>query len=297
MSYTTNPYAPKARMMARNDVVRHGLSITQAALKYGVHRSTIWRWVKAVKDRNLNGNTYLWTLSSAPHSHPNKIKPEIVERIIKTRKKLGRCAPIIHAQLKDQGMAVSLSTIERTLKRHNLTKKRKQLKDYTPVKRPPVLAPGNLVQADTIHFVNEDFKRSYIYSVIDLFSRLGYAEYHQSISYKISFRVLLHAQKYFGFPFQIVQTDHGSEFSPHLSYLLKRRNITLRHSRIRRPNDNAHIERFNRTLQEECFSSKFPMENTASIKLKRYIKFYNYKRLHLALNCQTPASFVAKVLK
>jgi transposase InsO family protein len=297
LPYTTNPYAPKARMMARNDVVRGRLTVSQAALKYGVNRSTIWRWIEAVKTRHLNGNTYLWTLSSAPHRHPNEVNPEVVDRILKARKTLNRCAPIIHAHLKSKGIKVSLSTVERILRKHKLTRRRKQLKDYTPIPRPLVLAPGHLIQADTIHFVNQNFERSYVYSVIDLFSRFGYAEYHNSISYKVSFRVLLHAQEYFGFPFQTIQTDHGSEFSPRLTYLLKGENITLRHSRIRKPNDNAHIERFNRTLQEECFKSKLPNYKTAHNQLKKYINFYNYRRLHLSLGCQTPADFVAKVLK
>ena len=46
MPYTSNPYAPKARMQARNDVVYgRRLTMQQTACKYGVNRSTIWRWV------------------------------------------------------------------------------------------------------------------------------------------------------------------------------------------------------------------------------------------------------------
>lgn len=33
--------------------------------------------------------------------------------------------------------------------------------------------------------------------------------------------------------------------------------IAIRHTRLGRPNDNAHIERFNRTIQEECTGSYF----------------------------------------
>ena len=123
MPYTSNPYAPKARMQARNDVVSGRLSIQQAAYKYGVNRSTIWRWVKKAKRMHLNGNTYIWTESSAPHRHPNMLKPKVVNRIIELRKTLKRCAPVIHQH---ESYTVSLSSIERALRRLGLVRKKKQ---------------------------------------------------------------------------------------------------------------------------------------------------------------------------
>ncbi|MGH7926701.1 MAG: integrase core domain-containing protein, partial [Candidatus Binatia bacterium] len=53
------------------------------------------------------------------------------------------------------------------------------------------------------------------------------------------------------FPFVLLQSDHGSEFSQKFTLEV---GVTHRHTRVRTPNDNAHLERFNRTIQEECFS-------------------------------------------
>lgn len=286
---------PRARMKARNDVVWRKISISQVARMYGVNRSTIWRWVKRAKEENLMGNTYIWTFSSAPKTHPNQLKPEVVNRILDLRRQYKRCAPVIHAYLKLEGINISLSSVKRTLKRHNLTRRKKQAKDYTPTPRPIADSPGSLIEIDTIHFVHPDYSRTYIYAVIDLYSRLGYAEYHKSISAKRSYQVILNAEKYFGFTFSTIQTDHGAEFSPALKDLLGRR-ITLRHSRIRKPNDNAHVERFNRTIQEECFESRLPDERVVHQQLKDYIEYYNKIRLHLSLDCKTPTEYVAKVL-
>lgn len=283
-------------MMARNDVVSGRLSIAQAACKYGVNRSTIWRWVKKVKRWHLNGHAYIWTESSAPHRHPNMLKPKAVNRIIELRQTLKRCAPVIHKHLQLEGFTVSLSSVERTLRRLDLVKKRKQAVPYMPIPRPDPLYPGALVEIDTIHFVRSDYSRCYIYAVIDVYSRLGYAEYHRSFSHKASFEVILNAEKYFGFKFKTVQTDNGPEFSESLWHLLRRRKIVLRHSRVRKPNDNAHIERFNRTIQEECFGRANPDERIVKEQLKNYILYYNERRLHLSLNLETPTQFVAKVL-
>lgn len=296
MPYTNNPLMPRARMKARNDVVWRELSMAEVSRRYGVSRSTIWRWVKRAKKLKLNGNSFIDTISSAPKHHPNQLDKKIVRRIVKLRKKLKRCAPVIHAHLRMEGINISLSSVKRTLKRYQLTRKKRQANYYIAIPRPVAETPGQLVQVDTIHLIRSDYTRIFIYAVIDLYSRLGYAEYHERINHQTSFQVILNAQRYFRFKIHTIQTDHGPEFSPSLSYLLRRKKIVLRHSRIRTPNDNAHVERFIRTIQEECFEGRLPDENSVARQLKNYITYYNHRRLHLSLNCLTPTQFVAKVL-
>jgi transposase InsO family protein len=281
-------------MQARNDVVYGRLTLQQAAVKYGVNRSTIWRWVKKAKRNHLNGNTYIWTESSAPHRHPNMLKPKVVNRIIELRKTLKRCAPVIHQHLLLEGYTVSLSSVERSLRRLGLVRKKRHACWYIPLPKPAILFPGALVQMDTIHYVKPN--RFYLYTLIDVYSRLAYAEYHQKLLQKTSFEVILHAQKLFGFPFLMLQTDNGPEFQDGLQAALGQARIKIRHSRVRKPNDNAHIERFNRTIQEECFNRRSPNELTVQTELEKYIAFYNHDRLHLSLDLLTPTQFVAKLL-
>lgn len=116
------------------------------------------------------------------------------------------------------------------------------------------------MEVDTIHFVRPNTSRFYIYTLIDVYSRLAYAEYPPKLSQKNSLKFVKAAQKKFVFKFFTVQTDNGPEFKDHFNIELKRNKITLRHSRVRTPNDNAHLERFNRTLQEECFQGRRPNE-------------------------------------
>lgn len=297
MSYTSSPYAAKARFEAARLVVKEGLRASQVARMYGVHRATIGKWVKRFP-RKLNQYGYfITTLSSAPNHHPHEVSEKVVERIIELRKRYKRCAPVIHAHLISEGYKISVRTVGRVLKREGLIRRKKLsrfLKSCYP--RPEAKLPGDLVQMDTIHCMRRDGSRYYIYTLIDVCSRLAYAQYHTKLKQGISYQVVKNAQKYLRFNFKMLQTDHGPEFKDGFTYLLNRSSIKLRHSRIRKPNDNAHIERFNRTLQEECFDGALPKEKTIKKDLREYIDYYNNFRLHLSLSLQTPTQFVAKVL-
>jgi len=293
MAYITNPYVGRTRRDAVNDVRYHGLTQAAVARKYGVVRSTVWKWLKKAPSHNRE---FINTLPSRPKSHPNQLDVSIVERIIELRLALKRCAPVLHEHLRQEGVSVSLSSVERVLRRFKLTRKKRPAKYYIPLPRPLAESPGALVQVDTIHYVRPNNTRFYIYALIDTFSRLAYAEYHKKLSQRGALQLIKKAQGKFGFKFNTIQTDNGPEFRDYLNIELRRNRIALRHSRVRTPNDNAHVERFNRTLQEECFDKRRPNEKTVSKRLTEYLAYYNERRLHLGLELQTPTQFVSKVL-
>ncbi len=175
MAYSSNPLLPKARRQIVNLVLKEGLSIRSAALRAGVHRSTIYRWLTRAK--NLHGRSGIPTLSSRPHFHPKQLTETIVRRIVELRNTVRRCAGYIHALLKLEGITVSLASVGRVLARKDLLYswhgiKGKQRRRRMP--RPLVSAPGDLVQVDTIHF-NEKWGKSkqkhYLYTLIDLKTR------------------------------------------------------------------------------------------------------------------------------
>lgn len=119
------------------------------------------------------------------------------------------------------------------------------------------------MQADTIHFVQRDGGRFYVYTLIDLFSRAAYAEYSPKCNQRASFHFVMRGQDYLGISLAMLQTDNGPEFGKWFHDQLNSKGIALRHSRVRKSNDNAHIERFNRTIQEELLISKHTCINCA----------------------------------
>lgn len=287
MAYTSNPKIPRLRMQAVL-LVRKGWSTRQVARHFGYNQSSIVRWVQSAP---FDGRETIPTRSSRPKSHPRALAPEIVSAIVEARLAHGRCAEVVYEDLKEQGISVSLSSVKRTLARHELLKSRTKWKRYRPaVPRPLPAYPGALVQMDTIHFIDwMSGQRFYVYVILDVCSRWAYAEVHDRLSQRISLAVALRAQTKAGFKFRMLQTDNGPEFSKWFHDMLAAKGISLRHSRVRQANDNAHVERFNRTLQDECLG-KYPLRaNTAQAKLNTYLDYYNNDRKHMGINFQKPA--------
>ena len=250
MAYTKNPHLPKVRRDAVRLVKQQDWSMRKAARYFGVQPSTVMRWCR--KDFTY-GEHEIPTLSSKPKRSPRALSRDIVHAIIRKRVGRRRCGQVIHRELIADGISVSLCSVQRTLSRCHLLKKRSPWKrphDATP--RPEATHAGALLQCDTVHFVLPDGSRLYVYTLIDLFSRWAYAEVSEKLRAYKSASFIARAERRAPFSFEMVQTDHGPEFSTRFTHLLLRKGLAHRHSRVRQCNDNAHVERFNRTLQDEC---------------------------------------------
>ena len=151
------------------------------------------------------------------------------------------------------------------------------------------------MQIDTIHVGPCDSRRLYVYTLIDVWSRWAFALVRLKINAPQSLLFVRGASGEASFPFATLQSDHGPEFSTHFTERIQAYGIVHRHSRVRRPNDNAHLERFNRTLQEECLK-RLPQTLTAYQKeIPEYLRYYNTERLHLGLNFKTPLECVQAI--
>ncbi|MHB1865867.1 MAG: integrase core domain-containing protein [Candidatus Saccharimonadales bacterium] len=318
MAYSTNPNLPRARALALKLLINEGLPLQVVANKCGVHRSTIYRWKHKWLEINQNiqlenfnrptrnpgsqfrATSLSWlipTSSSKPKYSPNAIPEHIVELVISLRIILKRCAEVVWFHLtQDNGVNISISSVRRILKRHHyINGRKKRVRPSNPI-RPNVTKPGELVQTDTIHYVDPLTKRrKYVYTVIDLYTRMTYAEIHSHIRPGIAASTITRAELCFGFKFNMVQADNGPEYSHYFEDTLARQSINTRHSRLHRPNDNAHIERYNRTIQDECLGRYLDFKNTnkqIQAKLNKYLEFYNNKRVHLSLQYRTPSQML-----
>lgn len=282
MPYTTNPHLPKLRMQAVL-LVRRGWSTRKVARHTGFNQSTIVRWVRRAP---RDGRETIITRSSRPPHHPDALSRNLIEQIRAKRLAHHRCAEVVHQELRNDCIIVSLSSVKRTLAREGLLRKRSPWKRlHQSPARPNAEKPGDLVELDTIHVWPRGGERFYVYTLIDVVSRWAYAKTVMRINTHQSLRFLREAQERAPFSFQTLQSDHGSEFSTHFS---ERSRLRHRHSRVRQPNDNGHLERFNRTLQEECLRTVLPDVWHYQQALRCYLPYYNTERLHLGLNLKTP---------
>ena len=309
MAYYRGKDIEKSRGNAVQEVILEKRSIAQVARRFGKNRSTIYRWIKKWRmqqnvllenpgrpSRTL-GRVFRWqsvkwnipTLSSAPKTHPNALNADIISAILRIRQHRYECAEIIHYKLAKEGINISLSSIKRVIKRNELWRKKRRYRWNE--KRPLPTAPGELIQTDTVHYVNPlNHSKMYIYTVIDLYTRMAYAKISPNLSEKGAAETIFEAQKFMSFPFKMVQSDNGAEFQNHFQGRLNSKGIKTRHSRVRHPNDDAHIERFNRTLRKECIGQYNPNKDINFIdhKLNRFIRYYNYDRIHLGIGLKTP---------
>lgn len=286
MSYTTNENMPKIRREAARLVYR-GWSARKVGRYLGYHHTAVMSWVR---QSVVIGDHPIPTQSSRPKTHPRELPKTIVQKIIDKRLEYNRYAEAVHKELENENIKVSLSSVKRTLDRHYLIKKRSPWKRYHPHQnRPYPLKSGDLVETDTIHRMINDKKRLYVFTLIDVHSRWVYAKAYERINSATGVRFIQEAQRCAPFHFDMIQSDHGPEFG---KWFVERIKKSHRYTRIGKPNDNSHIERFNRTLQEELLD-KLPNDvRIINCKLKEYLRYYNYKRVHGGINYLVPMQVV-----
>ena len=322
MSYCTGKHIEKSRGKAMKMLVIEKKPVGIIADRFGVNRTTIWRWHQKwlaqnshIELTNPSRRQYLgvsaykyelcrWcvpSLSAAPKS-PHTLSNDLVQLVLDVRDQLKRCAEIVWYHINTVlCIPISLSSVRRILKRYHRMEKPKthRNKRYKGIKRPAVLMPGDLVEIDTIHLFNPITKQKrYIYTVIDLYTRMAYARVYKELKPINSLNTIGEAEQYFNFKFKMVQSDNGLEFGNYFSDRLEKRGIKIRHTRLGRPNDNAHIERFNRTIQEECTGNYYlesePLKKMDD-KILTYIDYYNYHRVHLGISYRAPAEMLHRL--
>jgi len=273
-------------------MVRRGFTPSEVGRRFGVGSSTVCKWVK--KAQKI-GYRPIPTLSSRPKFHPHQLPESLIRRIIAKRYELRRSAEVVHRALSEEGVSVSLSSVKRTLDRQHLIRKRSPWKRWhAPSPRPSADHPGALVQADTVHLAVHGRTILYVYTLVDVHSRWTYAWCSRKANARTSLLFVKRAQVAAPFLFQCIQTDNGSEWSTHFT---DRVQIRHRHSRVRQSNDNAHVERFNRTLREECLDA-LPVDlSVINRVLPKYLKHFVERRHHFGLNLQTPLQVLSKCVQ
>lgn len=284
MPYTTNPHLPRLRMQAAQLVLREKWSTREVARYTGFNQSTIVRWVE---DARHTTRLIIPTRSSRPFHHPRSLTHETVGRILALRAERNQCAEILHWRLVKEGVIVSLSSVKRVLKRCGLSRFSKWKKWHQYPERPLPEKPGILVEIDTIHDGAPE-QRLYVYTLVDVCSRWAHALPQERITTYHSLRFVTGAQQAAPFPFQTLQSDHGPEFSKWFTKRCGERGIAHRHSRVRTPTDNGHLERFNRTLQQECLRRIPRSLHSWQKEIPEYLRYYNEERPHMGLDMHTP---------
>jgi transposase InsO family protein len=144
-----------------------------------------------------------------------------------------------------------------------------------------------------IVYVNKE--RHLFMSVIDIYTKYALVVKVNAISSINAKRVFIKFEGENPTGIHTVQTDNGSEFLAYLHKYLEEKGVVHKFIYPRMVKVNSIIERFNRTVQEECIgrSDELYYDMIAFEKvLTKYLYWYNYKRPHYALGYMSPMQFI-----
>jgi transposase InsO family protein len=289
----------------------YGLKATMDA--YGAKRSTLYGWNKAYQGSDQK----LESLNPRSQAPINKRKRIIDYRIINEIKRLRFevCPNMGKDKIKkdldifckeNNIQTISISTIGRIIKEKKIYHHRqkisyngtiKEAKRAKKLRKPKEFIAeekGDLIEIDTIVKFVWGMKR-YIITAVDVKTRYSFSwayEKHDSQSTRDFFQKLESA-----FPYKIkaVQTDNGSEFHRFFLEYLKESKITHYWNYAGQPYRNGHIEKYNRTIQEEFIDwNEILLEDTNQFnhKLMDWLVWYNTKRYHWSLGLQSPIDYL-----
>jgi transposase InsO family protein len=264
-----------------------GIKVSVIAAQVGHHRSTIYRWLKGIRQRGIRG--YLRYFKGCKKGRrQRKTHGAVVQKVLRLRRDYRDCCgeKLVYL-LAQEGTRLSQSTVYRILKRHLILRKRRANHQGQPIQL--AKGPREVVQVDTVNLGD-----LYAYTAIDTFTREAAIVIRPSLQAEDGKVALAQIAKRFGHV-ACIQTDGGSEFKAECAQSMHHYCDNHRIARPYKKNEQAFVECFNGTLRREEFGrTPFRSQDLELVQQRAedFLQYYHHQRPHLALQLQTPAQFV-----
>jgi transposase InsO family protein len=299
---------PASRLLLCRRVLEEGRALTEAAEAAGVSARTARKWLARYR---AEGEAGLLDRSSRPRTIPRRTDPARERAVLALRR----------TRMRGEEIAACLGMAERTVSRilHRAGLGRlRALEPAEPANRFETPRPGQLVHIDVKKLARIDraghrvtgsrrgqkkgrvgWERVHV--AIDGATRLAYAELLPDERAETACAFLARALAFFaarGIRVERILTDNGA------AYRSRRHGATcaalgIRHSRTRayRPRTNGKAERFIKTLAEGwAYGAIYGSSAERAAALPSWLRTYNHHRPHSALDRQTPAGRLARLL-
>ena len=284
-------------------VVVQGLSYGQVARRYGVSKTLVHklhhRWL-------LEGEAAYEPRSRRPATSPTSTPVPVIEAILALRRDLtarglDAGAETITELLTRQGVAVSRSSVWRTLKRADVITPQPQKRPRSSWQRFAAEQPNQMWQSDFTHTRLRTGKEVEIIGWLDDHSRyLLHLTAHPRITGPIVTSTFTAAAAEHGYPTSTL-TDNGMVYTTRhargarglgagnaFETLLALQGITQKNGRPFKPTTQGKIERFWQTLKKHLATRDYATLTELQNVLDAFREHYNDHRPHRALARKTP---------
>jgi transposase InsO family protein len=297
---------PKARALIVQRVETEGWSVEETADAAGVSTRTVYKWRARHRAHGFAG---LHDRGSTPRRSPRRTEARREARIVELRGE--RLTGLAIAQR----VGVPRATVGAVLRRHGLGRL-PAVTPPEPVRRYERARPGELLHVDIKslgrigqvgHRIHGDRRTrirgigwEHVHVCVDDRSRVAYVELLPTLGYGDAVGFLERAVAWFaarGVQAERVLTDNGSAYLSR-AWRATCARLGLVHKRTRpyRPRTNGKAERFIQTLLREwAYRRAYATSARRRRALAPWLRYYNGKRPHTALNYRAPITRLEEV--
>jgi transposase InsO family protein len=278
----------RAKLMALH---QQGIPLTSLSAEFGVSREVLGRWWARYRIDDLAGLT---PRSRRPYASPLRLSRRVEQRILTLRTTRLSAGRIAHE------LGIGHSTVQRVLERHG----------QNQLPRPPRAKPrryekqrpGELVHIDLKYLpALRNARNDFEFAAVDDFSREAVVSICTDATSVTAATFLEHVAKTLSYPIEAVLTDNAFAFTIRHALHSDRAtrfqqvcaSLGIRHHVLRpyAPQSNGKVERFFRTVDDECLHVR-PLFTFAarSRAVDDFVWYYNHERPHLSLGGMTPVA-------
>jgi len=265
-------------------MLKQGVSPEDIYKQLRVGRRTVYRWQRNIRRQGIR--KFVRTYVASHHQRGRQGPPAEIKRKVWSLREENRhfCGEKIQCLLDEQRSVTGIYRILR--EKFTLRGKQKRPQSRGAVRKGQ--RPREVVQVDMV-----DFGELYAFTAIDTYTKEAHVSIQTETSSVAARNALEDLRDIFG-EIEHIQKDGGKEFQGLWEQTAQAFCTEIRTSAPGQKNEQAFIERFNRSLRAECLGHwKYRKDQKREVQeqVRDFLRYYHYYRPHLALNLSTPSYF------
>ena len=276
----------RAKLMAMH---QQGVPLMALSAEFGVAREVLSRWWTRYRAADLPG---LQPRSRRPRASPTQITTRTERRILALRGQRLGAARIAHT------LGLGHGTVQRVLEHHGVNQLPRPPR--ATAKRYEKQRPGELVHIDFKYLPSlRNARHDFEFAAVDDFSREAVVWITTESTSAAATRFLERVAATLPYPITAVLTDNAFAFTMrHAQHAERRtqfqqacRSMGIAHHLLRpyAPQSNGKVERFFRTVNDECLHVRPLFTFAARTRaVDDFVWYYNHERPHFSLAGMSP---------